>query len=78
MDPVTAFITLKRTFINSVTLQMGHKSVIMAKCILYQGGKGMGKQKQKMYIICGIPTVTIVLRADTVLSIYTKIHKMHQ
>ena len=28
-------------------------------------------------IICGIPTVTIVLRADKVQSIYTKIHKTH-
>ena len=51
---------------------MGHKSVIMAKCVLYQGGKGMGNQKQKSNIICGIPTVIIVLRADTVLSIYTR------
>ena len=41
-------------------------------------GKIRGVQKQTSNIICGIPTVTIVLRANTVQSIYTKIHKTHQ
>ena len=38
----------------------------------------IGGTKQTSNIIYGLSTVTIVLRADTVLSIYTKIHKTHQ
>ena len=52
MDPVLAFITLKTIFINS-NITNGAQSVIMAKYILYQGGKVVGKQKQKSNIICG-------------------------